>query len=210
MAATAAGRRDDTGLGPAGAWHTRLVRIITVYAGARACLEAQAREREASACVGARWRGGQTQSGLTTRLGWPRTGDDLRMRAREWACGLKNNSMLTPCAWIGTTEGGTSARRGGTPARSTSVEGQGDERVGLLPFFWRTCVRAWVHVAWMRVKVRACARRGHGHGDGRDHGDDTTTGRNERQNKKGRAASGAARTAKSAAAPARNKIPSLA
>jgi hypothetical protein len=45
----------------------------------------------------------------------------------------------------------------------------------------------------MRVKVRMCTCRGHGHGDGRDHGDHTTTGKNERLNKKGMAASGVVR-----------------
>jgi hypothetical protein len=86
--------------------------------------------------VGARRRGEQTQSGSTVPLGWPRPGDGLRVRAREWACRLKSNSVLAPSGWIGTMEGGASARRGGTPASSTSVEGQRDKRVGLLPFPW--------------------------------------------------------------------------
>jgi hypothetical protein len=53
MAGTTAGQRDVSGLGSAGAWHTRLVRVLAVYAGARACSEAHAREREASTRVGA-------------------------------------------------------------------------------------------------------------------------------------------------------------
>jgi hypothetical protein len=73
---------------------------------------------------------------------------------------------------------------------STSVEGQIDERVGLYPFLGeRVRVRGCTS-AWMRVRVRVCARRGYGHGDGREHGGDTTTEKNKRRNRKGRMAIG--------------------
>jgi hypothetical protein len=115
--------------------------------------------------------------------------DSQRMQAREEACKLKNDLALTPSRWKCTAEGGTSARRGGTLESSTSIEGQRDERVRLYPFpgervHMRGCVGAW-----LRDKVRACAHRGHGHGDGLGHGNNTATGRTSgRTRKEGRPA----------------------
>jgi hypothetical protein len=49
--------------------------------------------------------------------------DGPRVQAQERACELKNEPALASSRWKSTAEGGASARRGGTPASSTSVEG---------------------------------------------------------------------------------------
>jgi hypothetical protein len=58
--------------------------------------------------------------------------------------------------------------------------------------------------------VHACTCRGQGHGDGQDNGGDATAGKDESWKEEERVASGVARVAKMAAAPARSDFPSMA
>jgi hypothetical protein len=177
MAGMAAGRRDVSAPWPGG----DLAQVV----GSRPCGVRGRMRVLKGTCAG---MGGERACGcaaarrtdaewLDGAVGVASACDGPRMQSQEWVSELKNDPGLAPSGWKGSTEGGALARRGGTPASSTSVERQRDERVGLYPFSGECVhVRGCMGV-WMTVRVRACARRDHGHGDGRDHGGDTTTGR---------------------------------
>jgi hypothetical protein len=82
--------------------------------------------------------------------------------------------------WNDTTEGGTSARHGETPASSARPRNR-NKGWGLIPFLServRGCTSAWT-----QARVRACTCRGLGHGDSRDNGGVATTGKDESENK---------------------------
>jgi hypothetical protein len=104
------------------------------------------------------------------------------------ACELMNDPALAP-------PGRTTPRRV-TPWlavvkhwRAQLGRGTERKRVGLFPFPGeRVRVRGCTG-AWICVRVRACACRGHDHGDDQDNGGDTTTGKmNGGTRKKGRLA----------------------
>jgi hypothetical protein len=97
-------------------------------------------------------------------------------------------------------------RRLGSPRRNagelSSAEEQEEQGWGLILFLSkhvRGCTGAWT-----QARVRACARRGLGHGDGWDNGGVATTGKDESENKEERVASGVARVMKTTSAPARS------
>jgi hypothetical protein len=127
---------------------------------------------------------------------------------RAWVCGVPGGQTQSgSTAWLGwpaSTRGHTCVHENGcASSRTTRRKG----RAFSLP---RRKVRMCVSRStgtWVCARVRACARRGHGHGDGRDNGSDAMTGKNERWNEEERSASGAARVAKTAAAPARSDFP---
>jgi hypothetical protein len=155
-------------------WHWWLVRKLTVYAGACACSEEQAREWVVSV------RG--CTASTTDRCRVAGVGERPHVCARERACKLMNDSALA-------SPGGMTARRV-TPQlaaakRRRAQPGRGTERkrVGLLPFpSERVRVRGCTGV-WICVRVPACTCRGHDHGDGTDNGVDATNGENKRRNK---------------------------
>jgi hypothetical protein len=129
----------------------------------------------ASAHVGARRRERADAERLGDTTGVASAYDGPRMQAREWACELRIDPALAPSGWKSSAEGGASA----------SVEGQRDERVGFYPFLGECEYMRGCTGARLRAKARACVRRGHGHGDGQDHGGDTTTGRASGKTRKG-------------------------
>jgi hypothetical protein len=173
LASTMAGRRDVSGLGPAGGCHRWLVRVLAMYAGACACSEAQAQEREASArgCA-ATWRTDAERFGGAA--GVATTCDGLRVRARERLHERINDPALAPSGGTKTT-GGTG--RLNSPWQNAgelgSVVEHKDKGMGLNPSQANACSCAGARICtW----VSTCAHRGHVHGDGRDIGGDATFG----------------------------------
>jgi hypothetical protein len=138
MAGTAAGQRGASG--PIWTWHGWLVRDLTADAGACVCSEAQARERW-RACVGvrrSRWADAERLGGAAGVAG---VGERPCVRAQERVgAGVRPEARST--GQKDTTEGGASARLGGTPASSARVRIQKEKRSGFLPFLANVCTGA--------------------------------------------------------------------
>jgi hypothetical protein len=128
------------------------------------------------------------ERGLSGTVGVTGVGERPHVRAREQACGLKNDPTL---ALLGGKTPRRMAPRLAAAKRRRAQLGRGTEKKGVGVFVLpgkRMRMRGCTDV-WIGARVRACTCRGHGHGDGRDNVGDATTGKDKPRNEEERMAS---------------------